>query len=146
MQTVNGTEFDADALKAQAAAYHKRGLNCAQSVACALAPEIGMDADLACRLTEGFGAGMGGMSETCGAISGGVTMLGFASSKGLDAPSNKRFTYRLATQLVDEFRDKNGATLCGELKGLDGDHPPLRSCAGCIDDAVDITVKILRGL
>ena len=146
MKTVEGEEFDAEALKAQAADYHGKGYNCAQSVACALAPELGMDVDAACRMTEGFGLGMGGMSETCGAISGGIAALGFVSSRGLDAPSNKKATYQLSKQLVEEFRQKNGATLCHELKGVGCDHPMLRSCPGCIDDAVELTVGILKEL
>ena len=146
MKTVVGEEFDAEELKAQAAEYHSQGFNCAQSVACALAPKLGMDADAACRMTEGFGLGMGGMNETCGAISGGVVALGFASSRGLGAPSNKKATYQLSNRLVEEFRQKNGATQCRELKGVGCDHPMLRSCPGCIDDAVELTVGILKEL
>ena len=136
--------IDAQAAKELAAELHGKGFNCAQSVACALGPELGLDADTACRLAEGFGAGMGGMSETCGAISGAVLVLGWENSRGVEDPTSKRSTYRLARSVVDEFRDKNGATLCRELKGIGCDHPALRSCPGCIDDAVDIAVSILN--
>ena len=66
------TLTDREALKRAAADYHARGFNCAQSVICALAPALDIDEKAAFALSEGFGAGMGGMSETCGAISGGI--------------------------------------------------------------------------
>ena len=72
-----------DELAARAVALRaKRGYNCAQAVACALAPEIGADTEACYVLSEGFGGGMGGHTETCGAISGGVMALGQVSSGG----------------------------------------------------------------
>ena len=53
-------------IKKEAARLHEMGYNCAQSVVCAMAPAIDLDADGAFVLAEGFGAGMGGMTETCG--------------------------------------------------------------------------------
>ena len=47
----------------------ERKSNCAQAVAYALAEEVGADPEAMYVLSEGFGAGMGTTSETCGAIS-----------------------------------------------------------------------------
>ena len=58
-------ELDHDACKTQAMAYLEQGFNCAQAVACTLAPAIGLDVDQTFRLMEGFGGGMGGYTETC---------------------------------------------------------------------------------
>lgn len=38
-------ELDHDACKTQAMAYLEQGFNCAQAVACTLAPAIGLDVD-----------------------------------------------------------------------------------------------------
>ena len=65
-------ELDHDACKTQAMAYLEQGFNCAQAVACTLAPAIGLDVDQTFRLMEGFGGGMGGYTETCGAVSSAV--------------------------------------------------------------------------
>ena len=46
-------------IKKEAARLHEMGYNCAQSVVCAMAPAIDLDADGAFVLAEGFGAGMG---------------------------------------------------------------------------------------
>lgn len=135
--------LDREALKAAAADYHAQGFNCAQSVACALAPALNMDERTVFALTEGFGAGMGGMTETCGAISGGVVALGHMMSSGYDAPGSKGSTYRAARAYCDAFREKNGSTVCRELKGVGTDGGPLRSCPGCIDDAIDLLVDAI---
>ena len=142
-KNIDADALDRDQLKAVAADYHAQGFNCAQAVACALAPVLDMDADLAFRMTEGFGAGMGGMTETCGAISGAVVAFGMANSHGMEDPTSKGGTYKLSKQLAARFKEKNGTTVCRELKGIGSAEGPRRSCPGCIDDAVDIAVDIL---
>ena len=139
-----GAPIDPDAVKAQAADYHSQGYNCAQAVMCALAPHLGCDVDTAFRFMEGFGLGMGGMSETCGALSGAVAALGVANSAGAASPTSKGATYRLSREAARRFREKNSSTVCHELKGVDTGHGMLRSCPGCIDDAVDIAVDLLN--
>lgn len=134
-----------DELAARAVALRAElGYNCAQAVACALAPEIGADAEACYVLSEGFGGGMGGHTETCGAISGGVMALGQVSSGGtaLSGTTKKR-TYELTRELVERFGAKNGSTICCELKGAGCEHGPLRSCPGCIEDAVKITAEVI---
>ena len=122
----------------------EHGYNCAQAVICALAPEVGADLEACFRLSEGFGAGMGGHRETCGAISGGIMALGQIRSGGTElSGTTKTATYKLASELVERFREKNGATACCELKGIGRESGPLRSCPGCIEDAVRITAEII---
>lgn len=134
-----------DELAARAVALRAElGYNCAQAVACALAPEIGADTEACYVLSEGFGGGMGGHTETCGAISGGVMALGQVSSGGMAlSGTTKKRTYELTRELVERFGAKNGSTICCELKGAGCEHRPLRSCPGCIEDAVKITAEII---
>ena len=66
MKQIDTAQLDITACQAQAAEYHARGFNCAQAVACTLAPAVGLDPQVAFTLTEGFGAGMGGMIELFG--------------------------------------------------------------------------------
>jgi len=131
-----------DALASRALELHARGYNCAQCVACVLAPLIGADVDACFRAAEGFGGGMGCATETCGAVSGGVIAFGFANSAGVDAPSRKASTYAMSRELVGRFREQVGSTVCREIKAGDGDKP-LRSCNDCIVDALLVTADIL---
>ena len=140
-------EQEREARVAQALQYHSQGFNCAQCVACACADLVGLDEDEAFRLMEGFGGGMGGFNQTCGAISGGVAIFGYANSGGTANPKTKGSTYKLSKALVDRFREKNGSSFCDDLKGLSG-GPVLRSCDGCIEDGLRLTLDVLesRGL
>ena len=146
MRTIDTAALDVAAAKEQAALYHAQGFNCAQAVACTLAPAIGLDPETAFALTEGFGAGMGGMTETCGAISGAVALMGWVMSEGMDNPKTKGRTYKLSREVASRFKEKNTTTVCGELKGIGSDAGPLRSCPGCIDDAIEIACDLLRSL
>lgn len=146
MKQIDTAQLDINACQAQAAEYHARGFNCAQAVACTLAPAVGLDPQVAFTLTEGFGAGMGGMTETCGAISGAVAIMGFVMSDGMENPKTKGLTYKLSREIAKRFGEKNTTTVCGALKGIGSDKGPLRSCPGCIDDAIEIACDVLKQL
>lgn len=124
---------------------HELKYNCAQAVACALADRIGADRAELYRLSEGFGGGMGGHTETCGAISGAVMAVSQVASAGIDEPgTTKGRTYLLVRELVEGFREQNGSTVCRELKGIGtGAHGMLRTCEGCIEDAVVLACRVL---
>ena len=128
----------------QALAYHKKGYNCAQAVACAFAEDLGKDERDVFRMMEAFGLGMGAMT-TCGAISGMVAVIGMKESDGdLDKPKTKKNSYRVSKELIRRFQEKNGSIICRELKGVDT-KKVLRSCNGCIEDAVELTKSYLNG-
>lgn len=143
MKQIDTAQLNTATCQAQAAEYHARGFNCAQAVACTLAPAVGLDPQVAFTLTEGFGAGMGGMTETCGALSGAVAILGLLNSEGMANPTTKRHSYKLSREAAARFKDKNTTTICRELKGVGSDAGPIRSCPGCIDDAVEIAIQII---
>ena len=86
---------------------------------------------------------MGGMTETCGALSGAVAILGLLNSEGMANPTTKRHSYKLSREAAARFKDKNTTTICRELKGVGSDAGPIRSCPGCIDDAVEIAIQII---
>ena len=68
-----------------------QGFNCAQSVAVAFAPELGMSEEQVLRLASGFGAGVGRLREVCGAFGGVVLVLG--ALYGNTDPAGKTATY-----------------------------------------------------
>ena len=138
--------LDANELAARAVDLRaSRGYNCAQGVACAFAPYLGMDETLLFQATEGFGSGMGGTTETCGAITGAFVVLGLVNSAGPETPTTKGATYALNRALLKKWREKNATTICRELKGV-GTGQVIRTCPGCIEDAVHFTLDILKDL
>lgn len=130
--------------KELAISLHDQKYNCAQSVACAFAEDLNIDPQILFKICEGFGLGMGCMNGTCGAISGAVALLGMKTSDGnLDSPATKASTYQLSRELLEKFQQKNSSTICKELKGIDT-GTVLRSCPGCIEDAVEFVEEILN--
>jgi len=122
---------------------HKKGYNCAQSVACAYCDLVGVDEAVMFRAAEGFGAGMGGKETTCGAVSGAVLLAGLKNSDGaIQEPKSKGSTYKLSGQIVEEFTRKNKSVICKEIK-REKTGEPLRSCDGCIEDAAFLAEQIL---
>lgn len=124
---------------------HKSGFNCAQSVVCSFCHVMGCEPETVFRLSEGYGAGMGTFG-TCGAVSAMAMVIGMKESDGnLDAPKSKQHCYKLMKQATDMFLEKNKSVVCREIKGMDG-GPVLRSCDGCIEDAVAILDELLLGI
>lgn len=131
--------------KEQAVMLHKSGFNCAQSVACAFCNVMGADPVEVFRLAEALGLGMGTMG-TCGVVSAMALVTGMKISDGnMDSPKTKKECYSMMQKLTDAFKEKNGSVICSELKGVET-GTPLRSCNGCIEDAVELLDKYLLGL
>ncbi len=94
----------------------KEGYNCAQSVFAAFSDVTGMDFETAIRLTSGFGAGMGGMRDTCGAVTGmfmAADMLyGYTDPK---ATTEKAAHYAAIRKLAEQFKEENQSLMCRDL-------------------------------
>ena len=119
---------------------HHKGYNCAQAVICAFADKTDFTEDQLFRLSEAFGFGMGTQS-VCGAVSAMVFLAGLEKSIGVDKipETNKKESYRFVAELIKEFEEKNQTTICEKIKG-----EVIRSCDGCIEDAVRILEEKLQ--
>lgn len=127
----------------RAARLHGNGYNCCQAVLLTFCNELGVDPVTAFKIGEGFGLGMGGMENTCGALSGAIMLAGLKNSDGdLDHPKTKAGTYRISRELTEAFKEQTGALVCRDLKGIDTGKV-LCSCPKCIDSAVQIVEEIL---
>ncbi|WP_270303851.1 C-GCAxxG-C-C family protein [Baileyella intestinalis] len=127
----------------RAARLHGNGYNCCQAVLLTFCDELGVDPVTAFKIGEGFGLGMGGMENTCGALSGAIMLAGLKNSDGdLDHPKTKAGTYRISRELTEAFKEKTGALVCRDLKGIDTGEV-LCSCPKCIDSAVQIVEEML---
>ena len=124
---------------------HHQKFNCAQSVACAFCHVLGYDPQTVFKMSEAFGFGMGSMG-TCGAVSGMAMAIGMMKSDGdLDDPKTKKKCYHLMKEATRRFEEKNGSVICKEIKGVETGEI-LRSCDGCIEDAVAILDELLLGI
>ena len=97
-----------------------QGFNCAQSVLSTFSVRYGLDVDQALRVAGGFGGGMARLGETCGAVTGGMMVIGLLYGKTRqEDDAAKEKTYRMVRQFVDQFTARNGSILCRELVGCD---------------------------
>ena len=93
-----------------------KGYNCAQSVFCAFTDVTGYDIDTSARMASSFGAGLGRLRETCGAVSAAALILGIV--KGYANPADyeaKKQHYELVREFADRFKEKNKSIICREL-------------------------------
>lgn len=123
---------------------HKKGFNCAQSVALPFCEELGVDPSVISRAAEGFGGGMGGFELTCGALSGAIMVAGLKTADGdLETPRSKRSTYAVADKIGKRFTELCGSNLCPVIKGLKGGEV-LKSCNDCIKIGVMLAEEAIK--
>jgi C_GCAxxG_C_C family probable redox protein len=108
----------------QAVTLFQQGFNCSQAVCAAHASSLGLSRDMALKIAAGFGGGMGGHGEVCGAVTGAIMAVGLktGSVEATDAAAKKN-TYALTRQLIDQFTERHGSILCRELLGCDLSQP-----------------------
>lgn len=108
----------------------REGFNCAQSVLSVYSPQFGLDRDSALKLAGAFGGGIAGRGETCGAVTGGLMVIGLArastESKDLDA---KERTRSIARQFIEQFESTTGSCNCRDLLNCDIGTPEGREQA-----------------
>ena len=92
------------------------GYNCAQSILFAFCDECGLSEDAALKVSCGFGAGMGRKQEVCGAVAGGIMVLGLRRGRGTrDGRSVTEDLYPVIREFMDGFAVRNGSYLCRDL-------------------------------
>ena len=129
----------------------QEGFNCSQSVFTTYCEEFGIDRKSALGIACGLGAGMGRRQETCGAVSGAYLLLGlkYGQIKPDDAAAKEK-TYAMVQEFARLFEERNGATSCRELLGIDfrtadsSTTARIKSiCPKIIQDAAEIVEQLL---
>lgn len=120
------------------------GYNCAQAVVAAFAEGDEEKKTLA-SIASGFGGGIAGTREMCGAVSGMLMAAGLlrgSYEKG-NAEAKKEH-YALCRELMDVFREKCGSIICHEIREfqISGDAKKY-SCKELCVIAADILAKEL---
>ena len=105
----------------------KASCNCAQAVALAFADKLPLPEETLKKLTAGYGGGMGCMEATCGALVGAVMAAGLLT--------DGQATGRYAKATLTRFRERCGATVCKDLKGVETGKV-LCPCNECVRSAV----------
>ncbi len=130
--------------------FNEQGGNCAQSVLAAFGPELGLDERACLRVAACFGAGIGRLGLTCGAVTGACMVLGLRHAHEMaEGADGRTKVYGRVQELSRRFRERFGHLDCSALTGCDLTTPEGRQsfadrglhaglCAGLVDGAVEI--------
>ena len=125
----------------------KKGYNCCQAVACTYCESFGVKEEDVFRITEGFGSGMGGLKDTCGAVTGMFLTLSLANSAGdMTQPKlTKMDTYAKFQAAAAKFKEKHPSIYCRDLL-TDKGQQPVHCCIRCVEDAAEIVDEFLKDM
>ena len=114
--------------KEEAVYLKHNGCNCAQAVMLAFKDVLPLGEDDLKKLGAGFGVGFGCMEATCGALIGANIAFGMLSDGKPSLMSKSK-------EMLNEFNNSCGATICKVLKGKDT-GVVLCPCDDCVRCAV----------
>jgi len=108
----------------RAVALFESGYSCSQAICQAYGEALGLSQDGAARVAAGFGAGLARSDQVCGAVSGGVMVLGLAygGTEPGDAAAREA-TYAAVRQFLAEFTAAHGSVRCTDLLGYNLGSP-----------------------
>ncbi len=119
--------------------FSEKKYNCCQAVICAYCEQYGINDDDIFKMTEGFGGGMGGLQETCGAVTGMFMAVSLNNSKGdkTEPTATKMDVYADVRALAEKFKEQCGYLDCRDLKEM-VDGKQRVSCLVCVEAAAEI--------
>ncbi len=90
--------------------------NCSQAVLLGFADRFQIQEDHALSIASGFGAGMGRLQRTCGAVSGAYMVIGlYAGSKSINNTERKESAYQMIQEFTKRFEEEKETTICEDL-------------------------------
>jgi len=106
-----------------------QGFNCSQAVFSVFCEELGLNREVALKISSGFGGGMC-QGEICGAVTGAAMVLSlkYGQSKVGDKESKEK-TYEIIKEFSERFKDVNRSIICKELLNFDLSKENARTLA-----------------
>ena len=99
------------------------GFLCSQALLSTYGKHFGVEEELAERIATGFGAGMGRLANTCGAVTGAIMLLGLKYGGRGDDLEAREATYQRVREFVTRFKARNSSVMCRELLDCDISSP-----------------------
>jgi C_GCAxxG_C_C family probable redox protein len=118
------------------------------------APDFGIGRDTACRISQGFGAGIARTDDNCSSLAGAIKVIGLLHG-GItaDEVAAKEKTYAVVGEFLQEFKTLHGAITCTGLLGHNMSDPQFAQakthkiakerCPAFVRDAVKLIEKVL---
>ena len=131
---------------------YNSGYYCSQAILSTYCEDLGLDKDIALKISCGLAAGMARLSSTCGAVTGAYMVISLKYGNCLpDDKEARERTFALIQEFDRQFSLIYGSTNCRELLGVDlrnGDKALAGErvkalCPGFVEDAADILETVL---
>jgi C_GCAxxG_C_C family probable redox protein len=98
----------------------RQGFNCAQAVLSAYSTALHLDLKTGHRVSQAFGGGLCRQGMTCGAVTGGLMVIGLKHGKTRAKDNAARDkTYALGREFMRRFQARHGSLSCRQLLGHD---------------------------
>ena len=133
----------------------KKGFRCSQAILSTYGTEFGLNQEMALKLASPFGAGMGSLGNTCGAVTGAFMVLGlkYGNSK-VGEIKKKEKAYKITKEFAEKFKSRNGTIMCKDLLNCDistfeGRNKAIeeklfiRICPNLVRDSAEILEELL---
>ncbi|HAD83029.1 MAG: hypothetical protein A2509_08030 [Candidatus Edwardsbacteria bacterium RIFOXYD12_FULL_50_11] len=135
------------------------GYNCAESVLMAISEYLNMPNGRSLpRIATGFGGGIARNGNLCGALTGGIMVIGLALGRD-DNHGSRDPCYPAADRLFNGFLEKFGSSQCRDLIGVDLKTPEgqkahanrdlKETCRSCVKwsarTSMDLITEFSRG-
>ena len=118
--------------------------------------ESDLSDDTTLKIACGLGAGMGRKQEVCGAVTGGIMVIGIKYGRGeKDDRTAQELTYTKTRELMDQFAEKHDTFLCRKLlhgceltkeegqKYFKENDILNKICVPCVQSVVEILENIM---
>ncbi|MDF2594115.1 MAG: GCAxxG family protein [Clostridia bacterium] len=122
----------------------QEGFSCSQAVFAVYAKELGMDYEMALKVSQAFGGGMGGMKGECGAVTGAYMVISLMHGRTRADDAEARIkTFELVKAFSARFKELHQSTVCKELlEGYTGNPHDL--CGKYVKDACQILEELIE--
>lgn len=140
-------DVDLEKIRNTAEAYYRNGdFYCSEAVVKTLVDELQIDApDDVVKLASGFPVGMGGMGCTCGALTGGILVLGlvYGRNQAKDPSVNKAMA--MSAKLYQIFCQRHKVSCCKVLtRGMEKGSPEhMEQCIAFTGEMAYETAKLI---
>ncbi len=133
-----------------------KGFRCSQAILSTYGQQFGLERELALKLASPFGAGMGSLGNTCGAVTGAFMVLGlkYGNSKASESKKKEK-AYQVVKEFTSRFKSRNGTIKCKKLLNCDISTSEGRNkaveeklfieiCPNLVQDSAEILEELLQ--
>ncbi|BBE31336.1 hypothetical protein OSSY52_14770 [Tepiditoga spiralis] len=121
--------------------YFNNGYTCSQAIVKTFKNEFNIDEKILEAISYGFGGGMGKSGNICGAVSGGIMVIGMRNMN-----EKKDIVYKKVNKFISEFKKINGETSCTKLLEFSNELSEeeeknkfkKKICTNCIKSTVEL--------